>query len=92
MPNFRCGQGAALQNETEAETVTGLPVRSIDEATECAERLVASGIRGVILDAGRREGLSSTVMVPASTFLPLPSRASIPPAPTMPLSGASQFS
>src|ERR1700678_3642506 len=46
-----------VPNETESELVTGLPVRSIDEATECAERLVAAGIRGVILTLGERGSL-----------------------------------
>jgi ribokinase len=41
-----------VPNESEAETITGMPVRSIEEAKACAEKLVGSGIRRVIITMG----------------------------------------
>jgi len=43
-----------VPNESEAATITGLAVRSIDEAKRCAERLRAGGIRRVIITLGDR--------------------------------------
>src|SRR5712675_869677 len=41
-----------VPNESEAETVTGLPVRSVDGAKKCAEKLMTGGIRRVIITLG----------------------------------------
>jgi len=41
-----------VPNESEAETITGMPVRNIDDAKICAEKLVADGIRRVIITLG----------------------------------------
>ena len=41
-----------VPNESEAETITGMPVRNIEEAKACAEKLLGSGIRRVIITLG----------------------------------------
>jgi ribokinase len=46
-----------VPNESEAEAITGLPVSSIEEAKRCAEKLLRSGIRRVILTLGARGSL-----------------------------------
>ena len=46
-----------VPNETEAETITGMPVRDIDHAKKCAERLLASGIKRVIITLGANGSL-----------------------------------
>jgi ribokinase len=52
-----------IPNETEAETITGLPVKNVEDAKECAQKLLGGGIRRVLLTLGangsllaRREG------------------------------------
>jgi len=46
-----------IPNESEAEVVTGIAVRSVDDAKKCAEKLVASGIRRVIITLGANGSL-----------------------------------
>src|SRR5205085_7516183 len=46
-----------VPNESEAETITGMPVRNVDEARKCAEKLLAGGIRGVIITLGANGSL-----------------------------------
>ncbi len=46
-----------VPNETEAEAITGMSVRTIDEAGACARHLVAQGIGRVILTLGERGAL-----------------------------------
>jgi ribokinase len=41
-----------VPNETEAETITGSAVKNLDDAKKCAEKLVAGGIRRVIITLG----------------------------------------
>ena len=41
-----------VPNESEAETITGLPVRNLDDAKRCAEKLLAGGIRRVLITLG----------------------------------------
>jgi ribokinase len=41
-----------VPNETEAETITGIPVRNLQDAEKCAETLVGGGIRRVIITLG----------------------------------------
>jgi ribokinase len=41
-----------IPNETEAEALTGLPVRNLAEARTCAERLLQAGVRRVIITLG----------------------------------------
>jgi ribokinase len=46
-----------VPNESEAETITGAPVRNIDDAKKCANKFLASGIRRVILTLGANGSL-----------------------------------
>jgi ribokinase len=46
-----------VPNETEAETITGAPVKTIDDAKKCAEKLVGGGIKRVIITLGANGSL-----------------------------------
>src|SRR5258708_7019014 len=46
-----------VPNESEAETITGLPVRDVGDANKCAEKLLAGGIRRVIITLGSNGSL-----------------------------------
>ena len=46
-----------VPNESEAETITGCPVKNVGDATECAEKLLGSGIRRVIITLGANGSL-----------------------------------
>lgn len=46
-----------IPNESEAETITGLPVRNVDDAKRCAEKMLANGIRRVIITLGSKGSL-----------------------------------
>jgi ribokinase len=46
-----------VPNESEAETITGGAVRNVEDAKKCAEKLVAGGIRGVIITLGANGSL-----------------------------------
>jgi len=46
-----------VPNESEAETITGLPVRNLDDAKACAEKLLASGIKRVLITLGSNGAL-----------------------------------
>ncbi len=46
-----------VPNETEAETITGMPVRTIDDAKKCAEKLLSGGIKRVIITLGANGSL-----------------------------------
>lgn len=46
-----------VPNESEAETITGLPVKTVDDARRCAEKLIAGGIRRVIITLGANGSL-----------------------------------
>jgi ribokinase len=46
-----------IPNETEAEVIAGLPVRSIEQARECAAYLLQKGFQRVILTLGARGSL-----------------------------------
>ena len=46
-----------VPNETEAETITGLPVRDVNTAKKCAEKLVSGGVRRVIITLGANGSL-----------------------------------
>ena len=41
-----------VPNESEAETITGMAVRNVEDAKRCAEKLLAGGIRRVIVTLG----------------------------------------
>jgi len=56
------GVGAAdyfIPNESEAETITGMPVHSIDDAKKCAEFLLLQGMRRVVITLGERGSLAA---------------------------------
>jgi ribokinase len=46
-----------VPNESEAETITGIPVRSIDDAKRCAGKLLSNKIRRVIITLGGQGSL-----------------------------------
>jgi len=46
-----------VPNETEAETITGWPVKNVEDAKKCAEKLVGAGIRRVIITLGANGSL-----------------------------------
>jgi ribokinase len=46
-----------VPNESEAESITGLPVRDLDDAKKSAQKLLASGIRRVIMTLGANGSL-----------------------------------
>lgn len=46
-----------VPNESEAETITGVPVRNLDDAKACAEKLLASGIKRVLITLGSNGSL-----------------------------------
>jgi len=46
-----------VPNESEAETITGVPVRDLDGAKRSAEKLLASGVRRVIVTLGANGSL-----------------------------------
>jgi ribokinase len=46
-----------VPNESEAETITNLPVRNVDDAKKCAEKLLAGGVKRVILTLGANGSL-----------------------------------
>jgi len=46
-----------VPNESEAETITGSPVKTVDDAKKCAAKLVAGGVRRVIITLGANGSL-----------------------------------
>src|SRR6202795_3253992 len=46
-----------VPNESEAETITGMPVRNVDDAKKCAEQLLAGGVQRVIVTLGANGSL-----------------------------------
>ncbi|HEY1677172.1 MAG TPA: ribokinase [Candidatus Sulfotelmatobacter sp.] len=46
-----------VPNETETEIITGSPVKNVDDAKRCAEKLVNGGIRRVIITLGANGSL-----------------------------------
>ena len=58
-----------VPNESEAETITGMPVKNVDDAKKCAETFLASGVKRVIITLGRTVPCSLAA-TEWSTFLP----------------------
>ena len=48
-----------IPNESEAEAITGMPVRSIDDAKKCAKFLLLQGMRRVVITLGERGSLAA---------------------------------
>jgi ribokinase len=46
-----------IPNETEAEALTGMPVRNLDQARTCAQRFLQNGVRRVIVTLGHNGAL-----------------------------------
>jgi ribokinase len=46
-----------VPNESEAEVITGMPVRSLEDARRCAAELISKGIRRVIITLGANGSL-----------------------------------
>src|SRR3989441_11376802 len=46
-----------VPNESEAETITGMPVKNLEDAKKCAQKLLAEGIRRVIITLGANGSL-----------------------------------
>jgi ribokinase len=46
-----------VPNETEAEALSGLPVRTLDDAARCARQLLAAGVRRVVITLGANGAL-----------------------------------
>ncbi len=46
-----------VPNESEAETITGLPVRNVEDAKRCAGKLLAGGMRRVLITLGANGSL-----------------------------------
>jgi ribokinase len=55
--NALTGLDYFVPNESEAEAISGLPVRNIDDAKKCAEKLVSGGVKRVILTLGANGSL-----------------------------------
>jgi ribokinase len=49
-----------IPNEPEAEAISGMPVRSVDEAKACARSLIGRGLKRVIVTLGERGALLAT--------------------------------
>jgi ribokinase len=64
-----------IPNETEAEALSGMPVRNLEETRDCAAHLVAAGLRRVIVTLGANGALSAsaegTLHVPAHVVQPV---------------------
>src|SRR6266571_3269368 len=46
-----------VPNESEAETITGMPVRNVEDAKKCAEKLLSAGVKRVIITLGANGSL-----------------------------------
>jgi ribokinase len=46
-----------VPNESEAETITGMPVRNVDDAKTCAEKLLSGGVQRIIITLGANGSL-----------------------------------
>jgi ribokinase len=55
--NTLAGLDYFVPNESEAEAISGLPVRNVDDAKKCAEKLVSGGVKRVILTLGANGSL-----------------------------------
>jgi ribokinase len=55
--NALAGLDYFVPNESEAETITGMPVRNVEDARKCAEKLLTGGVKRVILTLGANGSL-----------------------------------
>jgi ribokinase len=55
--NALAGLDYFVPNESEAETIAGMPVRNVEDAKKCAEKLLSGGVKRVILTLGANGSL-----------------------------------
>jgi ribokinase len=55
--NALAGLDYFVPNESEAETITEMPVRNVEDAKKCAEKLLSGGVKRVILTLGANGSL-----------------------------------
>ncbi|HZR56588.1 MAG TPA: ribokinase [Terriglobales bacterium] len=55
--NALAGLDYFVPNESEAETITGIPVRTVDDAKKCAEKLLSGGVKKIIITLGANGSL-----------------------------------
>jgi ribokinase len=55
--NALAGLDYFVPNESEAETITGMSVRNVEDAKKCAEKLLSGGVKRVILTLGANGAL-----------------------------------
>src|SRR5580692_5473776 len=55
--NALAGLDYFVPNESEAEAITGMPVRNVDDAKKCADKLLAGSVKRVILTLGANGSL-----------------------------------
>ena len=55
--NALAGLDYFVPNESEAEAITGIAVRNVDDAKKCAEKLLSGGVKRVILTLGANGSL-----------------------------------
>ena len=55
--NALSGLDYFVPNESEAETITGMSVRNVEDARQCAEKLLSGGVNRVILTLGANGSL-----------------------------------
>jgi ribokinase len=55
--NALAGLDYFVPNESEAETIIGMPVRNVEDAKKCAEKLLSGGVKRVILTLGANGSL-----------------------------------
>lgn len=46
-----------VPNETEAEAITGMPVKNVEDAKKCAEKLLSGGVKRIIITLGSNGSL-----------------------------------
>jgi ribokinase len=59
--NALAGLDYFVPNESEAESITGMPVRNVDEAKMCAKKLLSGGVKRIILTLGAKGSLLAGV-------------------------------
>jgi len=55
--NALAGLDYFIPNESEAETITGMPVRNVEDAKKCAQNLLTGGVKRIILTLGANGSL-----------------------------------
>src|SRR6202040_1073061 len=55
--NALAGLDYFIPNESEAETITGMPVRNVEDAKKCAAKLLSGGIKRIIVTLGANGSL-----------------------------------